>query len=360
MNKDYNRLLSELQKRMNPEGYADRKLFGESVDREFLTLAGHKALEYVKRSMQGVGEEYTQRSLAAGSNVITHLENVLLRVTYEFQGSVMTNTHIRGNSDIDLLVICDRFYYSNNSTVLDKYNHASSNFELTEYQRTRLQNHINAGSYLGDSDGDLRSLRLQSESKMKDVYDKVVTSKPKCIEITNQSLHRDVDIVIASWHKTFEGIRDNNSKRNRIRIYDKDLNTVGRVESPFISIDRINSKNSRVNGRLKKMIRFLKTLKYDSGKVIDLNSFELNAICYNIDIRDYANKSFSDLVIVLANELALIVRDSFYRDQIMSVDGSENVFKGKQAKVHSLERLLGEITDILSDLKTNLIHSYVH
>lgn len=40
MNRDYNRLLSELQKRMNPEGFSDTKLFGETVNKELLHIPG--------------------------------------------------------------------------------------------------------------------------------------------------------------------------------------------------------------------------------------------------------------------------------------------------------------------------------
>src|SRR5690606_30467987 len=121
MNRDYNRLLSELQKRMNPEGYSDTKLFGETVNKELLNVTGYKVLEYVKRSMQGVGKEYTDKSIAAGNNVKDHLKSVLTEVTYEFQGSVMTNTHIKGNSDIDLLLLCDKFYYSDNDGIKSKF-----------------------------------------------------------------------------------------------------------------------------------------------------------------------------------------------------------------------------------------------
>ncbi len=60
--------------------------------------------------MNGVEQSYTERSKEAGERVKNHLKETLNDVVYRYQGSVMTNTHIKGNSDIDLLVITDKFY----------------------------------------------------------------------------------------------------------------------------------------------------------------------------------------------------------------------------------------------------------
>lgn len=360
MSKDYKSLVAKLQKRMNPDNYSDAHLFGESVNKELLGVAGNDILEYVKRSMQGVAKEYTDRSIEAGTNVKNHLKEALYSVDYEYQGSVMTNTHIRGNSDIDLLVLCDKFYYANNSVVERQYSSDLNSFQLNESQINRLESHVgNAGNYSGNSSQDLRDIRLKSENKMRAIYYICDTTKPKCISITNQNLHRDVDIVVAAWHKTYEGIRDGASKKNSVRIYDKELDDVGRVESPFVSIDRINTKDSSVNGRLKKMIRFTKTLKYDSKEEIDLSSFEINAICYNIDVNNYFRKAFYDLVPVLAQEFAKIVTDASYRDNIVSVDGSEYIFRGKEKKLGPITQMYLEIDELLKDLNFNTIPSYV-
>lgn len=360
MNKDYKLLVSQLQKRMNPDNYSDVRLFGESINKDLLGVVGNNALEYVKRSMQGVAKEYTDRSIEAGTAVKNHLKEVLYQVDYEYQGSVMTNTHVKGNSDIDLLVLCDKFYYANNPVVQSKYSSELNSYQLNESQISRLKSHVaNAGNYSGDSSQDLRDIRTKSENKMKATYYKCDTTKPKCIAIANQNLHRDVDIVVAAWHKTYEGIRDGVSKKNSIRVYDKDLDDVGRVESPFVSIERINTKDSSVNGRLKKMIRFIKTLKYDSQKLIDLSSFEINAICFNIETSKYSGKAFYDLVPVLAQEFAKIVTDTSYRDNIMSVDGSEPIFKGKEKKSGPIAQMYLEIDELLKDLNFNTIPSYV-
>lgn len=263
MAKDYRKLVSELQTRMNPDNFTDVRLFGESVNKELLNVSGNQTLAYIKRSMQGVAQEYTNRSLEAGTNVKNHLRAVLTQVDYEYQGSVMTNTHLKGNSDIDLLVLSSKFYYSDKEKIQKSYESAVYWSSLNTFQINRLNNYFGNDSYRGNSYQDLKDNRLQSESKLKTSYYKCDVSKSKCIQITNQNLHRDVDVVIAAWHKTFDGVKDADNRKNSIRVYDKDDDLLGRVESPFISIERINNKDSEVNGRLKKMIRFVKTLKYE-------------------------------------------------------------------------------------------------
>ncbi len=81
----------------------EQKMFsGESVfDKD--------VARYVMRAMKAVDEEYTKRTKAAGEAVKQHLGYSLTNVSYEYQGSVMTNTHIKGASDIDLLVLCEKF-----------------------------------------------------------------------------------------------------------------------------------------------------------------------------------------------------------------------------------------------------------
>ena len=66
-------------------------------------------VKYVMRAMKAVDEEYTKRTKAAGEAVKQHLRGSLINVSYAYQGSVMTDTHIKGASDIDLLVLCEKF-----------------------------------------------------------------------------------------------------------------------------------------------------------------------------------------------------------------------------------------------------------
>ena len=104
------------------------------------------------------------------------------------------------------------------------------------------------------------------------------------------------------------------------------------------------------NGRLKKMIRFLKNIKEDSNHDIDLNSFEINAICYDINIDKYEDKSFYELVGVIYNQLKSLTTSSYHADRLISVDGTESIFRGKPEKIEQIKIVLAEVESIYIDL----------
>ncbi|SMC37110.1 nucleotidyltransferase family protein [Moheibacter sediminis] len=350
--RNYDELVREVKSRTNPESISERRLFGENYEHEFKVQAPTLVLEYIKRAMDGVGEDYTRRSKEAGEAVKNHLKACLSNVDYEYQGSVMTNTHIRGNSDIDLLVISNLFHFNDWSGVDSVLNNSLEKLLLESYQLTNLRYaRESSTSYQGNFLADLKRNRTESENKLTNEYDECNISKPKAIRLKNKNLHREVDVVIACWYRTVQAIKENEKKFRSIQIYDKSENSIGRVESPFVSIDRINSKDNSVNGRLKKMIRFLKNLKVDSGTKINLNSFDINAICYKIDINNYSGKKYYELVPVLVDEFYRLISNESYRNSVKSVDGSEYIFYGKPDKVKALRELEEELGKVFGDFQ---------
>lgn len=351
MAKNYANLVERLKNRSNPDFVNESKLYSESYNEFIGKISYNNALEYVRRAMKGVSPEYTKRSQEAGEKVKEHLKNVLNNVTYEYQGSVMTNTHIMGNSDIDLLVISEKSYYYNRSKVSNYLGLVSSTIPVNLRQKERLENVLITADYSGDTLNDLRSNRVESEKKLMSTYDICNIDKPKAIEITNQNLNRDVDVVIASWHYTPEFLATRNDDFKKITVYDKDDHGTGRLESPFVSINRINERDKDVNGRLKKMIRFLKNVKIDSAiDDIPLTSFEINAICYGINPDSYRDLSFLELVETLMTQMSALCSNEDYRNKLMSVDGSENIFIGKDDKLRGLGVLLSEVGEIAKDV----------
>ncbi len=193
--KDYKRLIANIQQRTNPEslGLSGVKLFESS-------LPYSDVLKYIRYAMKGVEPEYTQRSKDAGERVKEHLKKTLSEVIYKYQGSVMTNTHIKGASDIDLLVICDKFYWYDHQSINDAIvvNYIDNKFTNSQIQK--LQREIDTSSYSGNAIDDLRKNRIDSENTLIPIYKECDTSHSKAIKITNRHLNRDVDIVIASWY----------------------------------------------------------------------------------------------------------------------------------------------------------------
>jgi len=355
MAKDYSALVQKLKLRTNPDFVNESRLFSLKFTEEIGKISYNDALIYVKRAMKGVGQDYTNRSIEAGENVKDHLQSVLSDVTYEYQGSVMTNTHIVGNSDIDLLVISEKSYYYNTTDVNSKLNEIRSVVPVNETHHNRLKSILNSPGYSGNTLIDLRTNRINSETKLKSIYQKCNIEKPKAIGITNQNLNREVDIVIAIWHHTAEYITSLNTDFKKITIYDKNSHSTGRHESPFLSIKKINDRDSMVNGRLKKMIRFIKNIKVDSAvENIPLTSFEINAICYGINPASYVDKNFLELVEVILKQMTRLSTEDAFRNELTSVDGSEFIFKDKPEKLDGLRTLIAEVQIIANDVLSQI------
>lgn len=350
MAKNYRQLTESIRGRINPENFTFQKSFSD----ELSTISYSEVLTYVRIAMKGVEPEYTQKSKDAGERVKEHLSTGLKDVVFRYQGSVMTNTHIKGYSDIDLLTISDKFYYYDAKKVKDIL---ESPENKSKFQQTSIQKMIseaNKSSYQGNPIQDLRQLRLDSENILEDVYDICDKRKPKAIKIKNKSLNREVDIVIANWYDDVASIINDKGEYRGIQVYNKETHTRENPDFPFLSIKRINERGSETKGRLKKMIRFLKNSKANSNQDIDLSSFDINAICYDIDTSRYESLSFYELVPVLYNQMKEICTNQVKADNIISVDGREYIFRYNPKKLENLKKLLAEVEGVFTDLKNTL------
>jgi hypothetical protein len=347
MAKNYRQLTESIKGRLNPENFAIRKSFSD----ELATISYSDVLTYIRVAMKGVEPEYTQKSRDAGERVKEHLSNGLNNVTFKYQGSVMTDTHIKGYSDIDLLTICEKFYQPDNIGISQILNVPEQRARYYQTSIDKLQKVQNTDSYSGSALDDLRNLRFDSENILSNVYSICDKTKPKAIRIKNLSLNREVDIVIANWYDDVTSIINDRGDFRGIQVYNKDTNSRGNADYPFLSIRRINERSSETNGRLKKMIRFLKNNKANSDHEIDLSSFDINAICYDINISEYQNLSFYELVPVIYNQMKSICTSQTKADNLVSVDGREYIFRGNYAKIENLKKLLAEVEGIFLELK---------
>lgn len=357
MKKNYEQLIQRVKQRSNPGAIDESVLLEKSFSAELRGLYNKKVLVYIKRAMQGVEPVYTSNTFAAGDKVKAQLKNAYPKLDYRYQGSVPSNTHIRGYSDIDLVQISDSFY-SHQSILV--FTNAIQKTDLSYSQRIRLNEVINSVPYTGDADEDLNQIRYNAEVLLSKVYKEVNRNKAKSIEVNLASPKRMVDVVTASWYKSVEAVVSDSEHLKGIQIYDKKKNQRLKVDFPFLKIHLLKTKDSLVNGRLRKMIRFLKTLKADSDIEIDFSSFDISSVCYNIEKIKYYDKSYDELVHVLHEELDKIAVDSVYRDTIQSIDKSEHVFRDKPEKIAQLKLLLDELKVIREDLfKDSLVKRFL-
>lgn len=354
MAKNYKQLTESIRARINPDNIAIQKAFSD----ELLTLTYSDVLTFIRVAMKSVEPEYTQKSKDAGEKVKEHLLRNITDVTFKYQGSVMTNTHIKGHSDIDMLTICTKFYTHDINNITEVLDTPVRRNKFKQSSIEKLEREVNTSNYTGNSLDDLRKIRFDSERILQGVYKVCDISHSKAIKITNLSLNRDVDIVVANWYDDLTSIINDKGDFRGVQIYNKEKNQKEKADYPFISINRINERSVATNGKLKKMIRFLKNVKVISDHDIDLSSFDINAICYDIAPSTYQNLSIFELVPLLHVQLTSICTNQEHSDKLISVDGREYIFRGNATKLINVKLLLGEVEGVFVDYirQKNLIN----
>lgn len=348
MMKDYSNLIRRIEDRYNP----DQNLIVEQ--RMFSDLSGiaRDVAKYVRLAMSAVDDRYTAITKEAGEKVKQHLkdEQQAMNVTYRYQGSVMTNTHIKGASDIDLLTFTNKFVSTEILKVRQILNNPYNGYNY-EYL-VKLRDFDNSFTrYQGNSLQDLRELRVSDEQIMQKWYDECDVHKAKAVHIFNKDLKRDVDIVTASWLEGIPYVLNSDEKFRGVAIYNKKTDSTETPSYPFLAIDNINSRSVKTNGRLKKMIRFLKNVRTDADEKIELTSFEINAICYSIPTTEYSTMSYLDMVYLLWNYMYNLLKDEQQLLQLKSVDGTEYVFQKNHDRITELKKLKDEVWNIYQRLK---------
>lgn len=297
---------------------------------------GLKNTRYALGAMQAVDADYTKVSIEEAKRVGVQLESGLAKlniaIQLRLQGSVPCDIHIRGVSDVDLLVLDDRYFrydtYGVNS-ILGKFN--------------------NPVAY--DTLSALQELRRHSEKILKDSYPaaKVDTSGSKAINLSGGSLRRPVDVVPSNWYDTQDFQRSGAEVDRGVQILNKDI-PERVLNMPFRHIQRINQHDALSMWGLKKAIRLCKNVKADAideGTQINLSSFDIASAMWNADL--------SALSVGVANELAILAevtrfldflaRRPEYSATLKVPDGSRAVFD-TPSKHQALIQLSLEMDDL--------------
>ena len=321
--------------------------------RSYSTISGvdGDVRKYIKLAMNEVDEEYTTKTIEAGKKAKAHLDAEQYGIDYRFQGSVMTQTHIKGASDIDLLTLTNKYVSTDIFKIRDILNNGGNEFS---YRDKILMQRYSDGfcTYKGNSLQDLRDLRRSDEIIMTNWYQNCDTNKAKAVHIYNTDLHRDVDIVASAWFDSVDYvINEHDEKYRGVAVYDKKKDEQEQPSYPFLSISNINMRSSETGGRLKKMIRFLKNVRTDSDIKIDLTSFDINAVCYDIPIEAYRDMHYLDMVYLLWKRMYDMLKDEKLARKLLSVDRTEYVFIKKPEKLQELKKLENEVWHIYEALR---------
>lgn len=286
--------------------------------------AGKKATNYALGAMQEVDPVYTRVSIETGQRIENQLSKKLdakgIRTVYRLQGSVPLNIHIKGVSDVDILVIDEQMLMAAVAGV--KYNTYSSS----------------------DKDGldVLHNLRSHVEVCLQDAFPaaKVHTDNAKSVKITGGSLARDVDVVPAIWWDTINYQQTNDEKDRGVAILNKKVPE--RVyNTPFVHINLIEKRCDLSYGGLRKSIRLLKNIKADAeleGTKIELSSFDIASIMYHSDISALARGRFFELAILGETQRWLDWLWNNYEEakKFYVPDGTRAIFDSEEKKTQLL------------------------
>lgn len=295
-----------------------------------------KHTQYALGAMQAVDPDYTRISLEEADRVKDQLKRGLDRKSisthFRLQGSVACDIHIRGVSDVDLLVLDGRYIH---------YEPNGQKAMLGGYNRPVTYNTLQA----------LIQLRSESESILDAAFPaaKVKKDGAKAIKISGGSLRRPVDVVPSNWFDTIAYQRSSAEVDRGVQILNKDV-PERVLNTPFKHIQQINDRDHQSIGGLKKAIRLCKNVKADAesdGTKIELSSYDIASALWHADM--------AALTVGITNELAILAeatrffddlaRRPNYASTLRVPDDSRYVFD-TEAKVEGLRLLSLEMDDL--------------
>lgn len=292
--------------------------------------------QYALGSMQEVKPDYTRVSIETAERVAKQIVEALASEGFdlacELQGSVPCNLHIRGVSDVDLLILDTAFYTYDSTGQAARAGWYNSPINYTPVSALLK----------------LRK-RIEEVLPLKFPAADVDTKGRKAVAISGGSLARPVDVVPSHWHNTADYQRTYLKEDRGVRILDKiALTTIGNM--PFKHIKQITDQDIAALRSLKKAIRLCKHVKNDAideGKSIPFSSFDLAATMYHANIPALRVGAGYELAILAETQRhldALTCNPSSARI-LMVPDGSRRIFDTDE-KLDGLRALSIEIDDL--------------
>jgi len=298
------------------------------------TLKESNSIKYTIGAMASVNKKSTQISILEGNRVadslIKSLEFKNIYTESKLQGSVALDIHIKGHSDVDMLIIKKGIF-------------------KVEYPRLTPEN------YSTSSDDRLmvdivQEIRLESEDILQRKFPKVDvdTSGNKSIAMSGGSLQRKVDIVPACWYDTHTYQQTQNESDRGIEIYHKSNHELI-LNLPFTHIKLISNRDYRYNGNLKSVIRLMKNMiadmpDYKKRVAKKLSSYDLASIAYHMESRLSMSYDMRLGLVEKTREYLNYLLISPYARSLLEVpDESRKIFDNNE-KVKALEVLESEFT----------------
>lgn len=314
--------------------------FGEAYEKR----ATSKATKYALGAMQEVDPRSTQISYEEAEKVERNLKEGLssegLYPAFRLQGSVPLNVHIRGVSDVDLLVI--------EGVCLHR-----------QYCEGSLKSYL-PYSGAGSVADDVLLLRAKSEDVLeRRFWGATVDKAPaKSIQLSDGAFRRKVDVVPSNWFDTATYQRTLEEAHRGVEIVNK-YTREHITNYPFIYIAEITAKARQTNEGARMGIRLAKNVKNDADVEIALSSYDIGSLIYHCPNHYITHLVARDLMILSGVERWFdeLSRDHTRATSLMTPDGTRRILDDA-AKWEGLVTLSGELTSLAQAVERELASPY--
>jgi len=303
------------------------------------------SVKYTIGAMASVDEKFTQVSISEGNRVADSLIKSLgvsrsIYTESRLQGSVALDIHIKGHSDVDMLII-------------------KKGLVKVEYPKIAPENYSTSSDPRSMVDI-VKEIRLESEDILPRNFPKadIDISGNKSIAMSGGSLQRKIDIVPACWYDTHEYQQTQDESDRGIEIYHKSNHELI-LNLPFTHIKLISNRDDRYNGNLRSVIRLMKNMiadmpDYKKRVAKKLSSYDLASIAYHMDDRLYLPLEMHLGLVEKTREYLNYLWVSPYRRSLLEVpDKSRKIFDDEK-KVTALEVLKSEFTALSEAIAKDL------
>lgn len=329
---NYTDALLRLRQRRNPEDMMIKEAYSH--------LSEEEPIRYLIGSMAEIDPSYTQKTYTEAERVQNQITKGLslhsLAATFEYQGSVTKNTHIRAFSDIDILTLEARFH--------------SLEHPL-----------LPSSPYKGDPIKDLCQIReICSETLITAFPTATVDSSgARSLKISGGSLARDVDIVPANWYNTVKYSETGQSVFRGVHI----LNYPERKrekDTPFIHGALFSQRDQLFNLNMRRLVRLCKSLKYDSNRDDVPSSYDIEAIVYTMPDNDlrYGIDQKLQLAVSCHMWLGKLIEQPILCETLYVPDGKRKIFAEGKTTIAQVQGLHDELGKLLHDIEQDLTRSF--
>jgi hypothetical protein len=293
----------------------DRQLrvFSESYE----TVQGENT-KYIIGAIKQVDQKYTLKLIEQGDRVENQLKkrisDIYPEIQFKRQGSVSNLTHIKYFSDVDVLVIIDKFISLENPQIA-------------------------TNPFTGSPENALLDLRKKCFQELSAAFPqvKIDDSGASSISLEKGSLVCKVDVVPSNWLNTNAYVISGNEYDRGIMVLNKD-EMKRKINYPFRFNYRLDEKDGECNGAVRMLIRLLKTIKADAqeeGTTIDFSSYDICSCAYRLP-SEFLRYNYNEPLSIIHNFLLWMesIKDNVdVRSTLMVVDDSRKIFDDETKKV---------------------------